>query len=1035
MTEARAKEARLAAFLDPAGPEVFRSVAYTQEIWKEDPLDVETIHARAREVFSRLIHRAGTDPESVGRVLLILGPAGCGKTHLMRAFRNELHGAGRGWFGYMQMTTETSAYERYLLVGTIDALGQPYDRRRGPDSGLRRLSDALVGLAPAALAPTLERLAEEEDPSAAPALAFEAADRLLVAAPALETVDPDLLRALLLLQAASPLTRTAVLKFLRGERLAEPDRARIGGLGDRGDPEDAMRFLQGLGHVMAATEKGAFVLCVDQLEDLYEEGDIAAQRFRRAMETIVRFSQQVPNAVVVVSCLRDYFDALERSLKAATRDRLVQDPAPIRLDGPLSEEEVRSVISTRLRHLFEEIEAPYDPSSPLDPFAEEDVASLAGLMVRSVLALCHAAQDRSMTTGAPPRLATGPAPPPVPDRDESEAVARLERAWNDFRAAEPLDLPEAEEARAALLASGLERVSRELAQGLAFVARAEGNVVRFECQRDGTARERGLIALCEKSPRGGGLYREVTRTLNLAAEEDRVPVIARSTEFPTAVRSRATQRLGEVVAEGGRRAVFPYDAWRDLALLSRFEARHDGAPALDRWLRWERPLSRLPAIQEALDLEGRAAELSKGARPAAPPAPGAPPPPSPAPPSPGPVARRDAAVSPAVEPFAFARERLPSPIGIAGGHGSGTTTLAAGLLERLLLDGVPALVLDRTGEYAAYAAPPAALRERLDVRLFTPGAPEGRPLVLPVVPQGLAAMPRIERARAAQSAAATVGGLLGYRLDGKGRDATRLAILAQAMVVAAEAVPDRAPRLDDLIDLIDAEDPALLHAIGKLAPRHCRQLVEHLETLRLGAGWLLSERGERPDLGAWFGARAPGDRIPLTVVALGPLGTNDRVLFWTARLFSELGAFGRQRPSDALQGVVLVEDADLFLPARDTPATKLAVEGAQDRLRSAGIGLILVTANPGDLDERARDAVPTWFVGRLTDAAAIRKLRPLFRGATAGLENRLAALTPGSFLALADGPPTPVRAPRPSGPPRRRADAEILAAAAATRPR
>jgi hypothetical protein len=61
-----------------------------------------------------------------GKSLLLRGEAGSGKTHLMRAFRNEVHRDGTGYCGYLQMTTRTGNYARYILSNFIDALSQPY---------------------------------------------------------------------------------------------------------------------------------------------------------------------------------------------------------------------------------------------------------------------------------------------------------------------------------------------------------------------------------------------------------------------------------------------------------------------------------------------------------------------------------------------------------------------------------------------------------------------------------------------------------------------------------------------------------------------------------------------------------------------------------------------------------------------------------------------------------------------------------------------------------------------------------------------
>src|SRR5262245_35081362 len=113
--------AHLRAFCSAAGAEAFHSIVGPNEIWKADPSDVEAIDADAREVFERLLNRAGGDPSpDKGRALLRLGESGSGKTHLMRAFRHTAHVSARGYCGYLQMTSVAVNYARYVLSKLID---------------------------------------------------------------------------------------------------------------------------------------------------------------------------------------------------------------------------------------------------------------------------------------------------------------------------------------------------------------------------------------------------------------------------------------------------------------------------------------------------------------------------------------------------------------------------------------------------------------------------------------------------------------------------------------------------------------------------------------------------------------------------------------------------------------------------------------------------------------------------------------------------------------------------------------------------
>ena len=58
-------DARIEAFCSGTGPEIFRSVAFPADIWTPDPLDVEAIHAHARDSFDVMLNHA-TIPNDAG---------------------------------------------------------------------------------------------------------------------------------------------------------------------------------------------------------------------------------------------------------------------------------------------------------------------------------------------------------------------------------------------------------------------------------------------------------------------------------------------------------------------------------------------------------------------------------------------------------------------------------------------------------------------------------------------------------------------------------------------------------------------------------------------------------------------------------------------------------------------------------------------------------------------------------------------------------------------------------------------------------
>ncbi len=321
--------ARMEVFCSPNGPEVFESVVRPPQIWEVDRFDVPSIHAEAREVFTRLLRRASASPApTAGRSLLLHGEAGSGKTHLLHAFRKITHGDSSGYFGYMQMTTEAGHYGRYILTNLITSLEQPYFPPKVQTPGLIRLSTGLMEAVPR-LKPSERENFQYWPLADLPAIVHDFADRL-ISTPRFGNCDLDLLRALIYLQRSDPRLKARVLMWLRCEPLNSHDRQVLGDLVPRDQEEHPLQMVIGLGRLMCQLHGAALVICIDQLEDIFsQQGSIV--RFRKAIDALMALSDAMPTAVIVVACLEDYYKVHRDELSHSKLDRLEHDPEPLRL--------------------------------------------------------------------------------------------------------------------------------------------------------------------------------------------------------------------------------------------------------------------------------------------------------------------------------------------------------------------------------------------------------------------------------------------------------------------------------------------------------------------------------------------------------------------------------------------------------------------------------------------------------------------------------------------------------------------------------
>jgi hypothetical protein len=334
------------------------------------------------------------------------------------------------------------------------------------------------------------------------------------------------------------------------------------------------------------------------------------------------------------------------------------------------------------------------------------------------------------------------------------------------------------------------------------------------------------------------------------------------------------------------------------------------------------------------------------------------------------------------------------------------------IIEQLLMKGIPAVLIDRKGDLCSYANPDVwrahegeygerrGERERLadsiDVAVYTPGRASGRPISITLLPNGINELPEQEQQLLANLSAAALGDML--HLKNSATHQKQSGTLSVALKILGSR--SRAEvGLADLIRLLEDEDPELGDLTQRMDPsgKIRRDLVAQLDSLRHRNSALFEGAGEnlRMESLLGIGPYAREGRTRLSVIYTGFLGDNENILFWVAQFLSEALRFCQRNPHDGLQAVVMFDEADLYIPANSKPATAEPLQSLLKRARSAGLGMMLATQSPGDLDYRSRDQITSWFIGRVREDTALKKLRAAFQSES-GLDP--AAVLPGQTV-------------------------------------
>ncbi|HEY1187439.1 MAG TPA: ATP-binding protein, partial [Gemmata sp.] len=696
---------RVAAYCAPEGPEVFSGVVHGNQIWAPDRFDVEAVHRGARDGFQRLLSRAsGADAPPHGVSLLLLGEAGSGKTHLMRAFRTAAHEQGTGYCGYMQMLCRADSYPRYVLSYLIDSLEQPY-RPGDPTTGLMRLARGLLDaleLDPA----DVEQLCEDHlDLSDLAKRVFRFAE-IAVQIDRFKHIDVNVLRAFLFLLANDGRVRPKVLSWLRCEDLAPFDREALGGLVPRPGPEMPLKTIVSLGQLMRALPTpAALVLLVDQMDETLELGKTDAEpgeQFRSAVGALIDITESLPSAVVVIGCIEELFNRAKAQgyLPRAKLDRLEHNPEPLRLRSERTADEIAEIAAARLDKFFDDAGVATDPANPIAPYTAADLAPLAGMRTRDILDFFREHRQRCAAAAAwvPPSVSTQ-------TKEVAVRTADFAQLWNDFLPT--VKPPIVDEPKLAeLLAWAVSATTDEMSNGLIIGTDKAGRFVQTELQ-SGEAVDKVLLAICDKGAQGNGLKNQINETVARAGENR--AVFIRSTEFSKNPTAEIAKQLAQLCAPVGkhRRVVVANADWRTMTAFRLFAQKHSGELGFGGWRKRARPLANLPSLQRILDLDRR--DQARAPAPMSEPALQT-------------MTAREQAVQEASAASPMSTDRVrslrdyitlgqtrgstPTSVDLepkslcrhaafVGGSGSGKTTAALAAIEHLLLAGVPAVLLDR----------------------------------------------------------------------------------------------------------------------------------------------------------------------------------------------------------------------------------------------------------------------------------------------------------------------------------------------------
>lgn len=393
---------------------------------------------------------------------------------------------------------------------------------------------------------------------------------------------------------------------------------------------------------------------------------------------------------------------------------------------------------------------------------------------------------------------------------------------------------------------------------------------------------------------------------------------------------------------------------------------------------------------------------------------------------------------------------------VLGMTGSGKTGLCIGLLEEAIMDNIPAIVIDPKGDISnllltfpefrgedfrpwineddarkkgvepdAYAEKTAKmwekgigswhqspdrvrqLKSKTDINVFTPGSKAGIPVSI------------LSSLDAPPFEVLDDGELLGERIESTVSSLLSLVGVDADPIQSPEAIllgsifghcwaAEQSLTLESLIRNIQKppfDKVGVIDLDSFLGSKDRQKLALKFNALLASPGFSTWLEGPALDIQRMMYTEEGKPRI--SIFSIAHLSDSER-MFFVSLLFNQMLAWMRtQSGTTSLRALLYMDEIYGYLPPTANPPSKKPLMTMLKQARAFGLGVLVATQNPVDLDYKALSNMGTWFLGRMqTERDKARVLDGLAGAADAQgggfnrkqMENLLSGLDSRVFL-------------------------------------
>ena len=336
---------------------------------------------------------------------------------------------------------------------------------------------------------------------------------------------------------------------------------------------------------------------------------------------------------------------------------------------------------------------------------------------------------------------------------------------------------------------------------------------------------------------------------------------------------------------------------------------------------------------------------------------------------------------------------LSTHCAILGSSGCGKTVALKVLVEEMIMNNIPIIAIDPHGDISSlvYNEEDKELlkskgipdnhqdnfKNKVDIMIWSPGSSKGVPLSINPLQFDDIPDDAEDRIQYISYAAQTLASALDYDEKKENSIYSALQIIFEYYISNNTDINNFTKLTNQLESIPDGLMKKI--KLSGLSTKDLEELTQRLYRFTVGAESLLFNTGEPLNIDTLLGNNSKSNKTRLSIIYLNSLPTHKKREFFISVLNQKIYHWMKKNQesveNNLLQCGYFIDEVSPWMPPVKKPLCKESFERLFKEARKFGVGIVVATQSPGDLDYKVIAQVSTTLLGKIQTSQEIEKVK------------------------------------------------------------